>query len=117
MDICTRPPRASYSRSTVRIWVTMSCGGKCSSPGQPGIIPSDPSVPISHGEPSAITMSCDPWVHRIGGLGSRSTIADQLQYLGDSAFSSPRVPGATPGQCSDGDESPGYPSSPVTDLS
>ena len=66
-----------------------------------------PSVPISHGEPSATTTSSVPWVHRIGGLGSRSTIPAQLQYLGDSALRIPRVPGATPGQCSDGVASPG----------
>ena len=32
---------------------------------------------------------------------------DQLQYFGDSALRMPRVPGATPGQCSDGVVSPG----------
>ncbi len=41
----------------------------------------------------------------------------QLQYLGESALRMPRVPGATPGQCSEGRESPGYPSSPVRDFS
>ena len=54
-----------------------------------------------------MTMSADPCVHRIGGLGSNSTIPAQLQYFGDSALRIPRVPGATPGQLSEAVESPG----------
>src|SRR5689334_14892890 len=61
-------------------------------------------------------MSAVPCVHRIGGLGSMSTMPAQLQYLGDSAFRMPRVPGAMPGQFGDAVESPGLPSSPVTDF-
>ena len=38
---------------------------------------------------------------------SRSTIPAQLQYLGESALRMPRVPGATPGQCSEVAVSPG----------
>ena len=87
--------------------MTIGCGGKTSAPGQPGTTPSCPSVPISHGEPSATTMSWAPCVHRIGGFGSRSTIPDQLQYFGESALRMPRVPGATPGQCSEVAVSPG----------
>src|SRR5207253_5747322 len=91
-------------------------GGKASSPGQPGTTSIFPRVPISQADPSATTMSSVPWVHRTGGWGSRSTMADQLQYLGDRALRMPLVPGATPGQLSEGVESPGYPSSPVTDF-
>jgi hypothetical protein len=54
-----------------------------------------------------MTMSAVPWVHRIGGLGSRSTIPDQSQCFGDSALRMPRVPGAVPGQFYDGVASPG----------
>src|SRR5579859_7414981 len=53
----------------------------------------------------------------MGGLGSMLTIPAQLQYLPDRALRMPRVPGAMPGQLPDGMASPGYPSSPVTDLS
>src|SRR5438552_15126462 len=94
----------------------MGCGGKISSPGQPGTTPILPSVPISQAEPSATTMSAVPCVHRIGGLGSKLTIPAQLQYLPERAFRTPRVPGATPGQLGDEVESPGLPSSPVTDF-
>ena len=73
-------------------------------------------MPISHAEPSATTMSAVPCVHRIGGLGSMSTIPLQLQYLGESALRTPRVPGAIPGQFGDAVESPGLPSSPVSDF-
>ena len=52
-------------------------------------------------------MSSLPWVHRIGGFGSRSTIPAQLQCFPESALRIPRVPGAIPGQFSDGVESPG----------
>jgi hypothetical protein len=52
----------------------------------------------------------------MGGFGSMSTMAAQLQYLGESALRIPRVPGATPGQLGEVVESPGLPSSPVTDL-
>src|ERR1700733_15956805 len=94
----------------------MACGGKTSSPGQPGTRPSLPSVPISHAELSETTMSAVPCVQRTGGLGSTSTMPAQLQYLPDSALRMPRVPGAMPGQCSDVVVSPGYPSTPVSDL-
>ena len=49
-------------------------------------------------EESDTTTSRVPWVHSTGGLGSSSGSHDQSQYLGDSALSSPRVPGAAPGQ-------------------
>ena len=58
-------------------------------------------------------MSAVPCVHSTGGFGDSETIPDQSQYLPDSAFSSPRVPGAMPGQLADGTESPGYPPSPT----
>src|SRR2546430_13307176 len=94
----------------------MGWGGNTSSPGQPGTCPSLPRVPISQAEPSATTMSSTPWVQRTGGLGSSPTMEDQLQYFGDRALRMPRLPGAIPGQLSDGVESPGYPSGPVTDF-
>ena len=65
------------------------------------------AVPTSHAEWSEMTTSSVPYVHRIGGFGSRSAMPDQSQYFGDSALMIPRVPGATPGQCSDGVTSPG----------
>ena len=34
-------------------------------------------------------------------------MSDQSQYFGDSALRIPRVPGATPGQFSEGAKSPG----------
>src|SRR5437879_5009465 len=71
---------------------------------------------MSHAEPSAITMSAVPWVHRTGGFGCTATRPDQSQYLPERAFRMPRVPGATPGQLGDGVESPGNPSSPIADL-
>ena len=73
-------------------------------------------MPISHADPSATTISAVPCVHRIGGLGSTSTMPLQLQYLPESALSTPRVPGAMPGQCGEAVESPGLPSSPVSDF-
>ena len=83
------------------IWRTIGRGGANSSPGQAGIAPILPSVPISQADSSAITMSAVPCVQRIGGFGSISTIPDQLQYFPLSAFSRPRVPGPIPGQYSD----------------
>ena len=87
--------------------MTIGCGGKASSPGQPGMAPILPSVPISHAAPSATTMSAVPCTHSTGGFRSRPTMPDQSQCFGDSALRIPRVPGATVGQFSDGVASPG----------
>src|SRR3984957_20020781 len=94
----------------------MDCGGNRSSQGQPGTPRSLARVPISHAELPVATMSAVPCAQRTGGLGSMSTMPAQLQYLPDSALRMPRVPGAMPGQCSDVVVSPGYPSTPVSDL-
>ena len=78
-SVTTRPPASRYRSSTMRIWATIGCGGKTSSPGQPGTTPRRPSVPSSHADPSAITTSAVPCVHRTGGLGERLTMRDQSQ--------------------------------------
>src|SRR2546421_10465079 len=94
----------------------MGWGGKTSSPGQPGTTPILPSAPISQAEPSATTMSSEPCVHRIGGLGSRSTMPDQVQYFGESALGMPRGPGAQARPVPDGGEAAGEAAPPVTGL-
>ena len=87
--------------------MTIGCGGKTSAPGQPGTTPPAPRVPSSSAELSATTMSAPPWVQSTGGFSASDGSHDQSQYFGDRALSRPRVPGAAPGQFSDGTASPG----------
>ncbi len=52
-------------------------------------------------------MSCAPCVHRTGGFRVQVDDPAPVAAPGESALRIPRVPGATPGQCSDVPESPG----------
>ena len=66
-----------------------------------------PSVARSNIEASDTMTSLDPCTHRIGGFGETPTIPDTSWTPGTIVFSTPRVPGANPGQFSEPVASPG----------
>src|SRR6202034_3239509 len=53
-----------------------------------------------------------PRTHSTGRCAATFTNSDRSQYTGDRALTTPRVPGAEPGQCELGRLSPGEWSSP-----
>ncbi len=64
---------------------------------------------MSKNEVSETIASASPRTHTTGGFGSGTAgiASARLNQRGDIALRTPRVPGAVPGQCGDGVESPG----------
>src|SRR3954447_10331189 len=92
------PPSAAYRSRTARVWVTIGCGGQTSSPGQPGTAPRAPSCARSNTDASETIASASPRIQSTGGLTARSTIPETSNTVGAIVLSTPRPPGATPGQ-------------------
>ena len=91
----------------MRVWVTIGCGGKASSPGQPGTAPTEPRNARSNTEVSETIWSASPRIHSTGGFSVRSTMPETSKTVGAIVLSTPRAPGATPGQASTVTGSPG----------
>ncbi len=90
-----------------RVWVTIGCGGHASSPGQPGTAPTEPRNARSNTDVSETIWSASPRIHSTGGFSGRSTMPETSNTVGAIVLSTPRAPGATPGQASTVTASPG----------
>ena len=91
-----------------RVCPTIGCGGHASSPGQPGTTPSEPRYARSNSEVSETITSASPRTQVIGGFSATATSSSASRnQVGASALSTPRSPGAVPGQFSDGTAVPG----------
>src|SRR5664279_1094003 len=101
------PPEETYASSRDRVCASIGCGGATSAPGYPGSTPSAPSWARSSIELSETIVSSSPRTQSTGGCGSTSANADRSRCLGAIAFSTPRAPGAIPGQVLDSTQSPG----------
>ena len=72
--------------------------GATSSPGHPGITPIAPKWLRSKNEASDTMASTVPCTHSTGGFCARSTMPEVSKWPGAMVLSTPRRPGAKPGQ-------------------